>query len=167
VTSEQNEFLQKIAVPAIAAMRKTGVPASVTMAQAILESGWGKTRLTLEANNYFGIKDTDFCEGYVEFATTEYVHGIPRHVMACFEKYPTIEKSFEHHALLLSKAKRYAPAMAVTADPDKFAHALQACGYSTNPDYGDLLMKFVRLYNLTQYDIQPPEHPAGAKETAA
>jgi flagellum-specific peptidoglycan hydrolase FlgJ len=171
VTSEQNKFLQTIALPAICTMRITGVPASVTMAQAIIESsnnnGWGKSRLALEANNYFGIKDTDFCEGYVELSTTEYVHGIPDHVMARFEKYPTIEKSFEHHGLLISKSKRYAPAMAVASDPDKFAHALQTCGYSTNPNYGDLLMQLVRRYDLTQYDIQPPEHPAGAKEAAA
>lgn len=209
-------------------MRATGIPASITIAQAILESGWGRTDLARKANNYFGIKDTDFCEGYMEFTTAEFEweratveavqqaltdRGFPcggadgifgAHTLAAlkmfraaknlpggdqllatdvaalgihasqqkieeiarFELYPSIELSFQHHARLISAAKRYAPAMAVASDPDKFAHALQACGYSTNPAYGDELMELVRLYDLTKFDKQP-EPPAQAKEQVA
>jgi flagellum-specific peptidoglycan hydrolase FlgJ len=162
----QNTFLKTTAIAAMESQRQTGVPASITIAQAIIESGWGRTGLAIKGNNYFGIKDTDECEGYVEFTTTEFIHGKPERVLARFEKYPTIAACFAHHGRLLSEAKRYKPAMAVRQEPEKFAQALQDCGYSTSPTYAHALIQLVHQYNLTQYDIGP-EPPAQAKEKAA
>lgn len=151
------------AVPAAqAAMRATGVPASITLAQGALESGWLQ-HLPAGSNNAFGIKAThlDDPSTYVEAMTHEFVHGTETTVAQPFEKYSTLDDCFVAHAQLLSQAARYAPAMAVKNDPAKFATAIMMCGYSTNrpplaatpPFYADALMQIVRQFDLTQYDV--------------
>lgn len=176
MNAQQNEFL-KMAVPlAQAAQRKYGVPASVTIAQAILESsndlGWGQSQLAREANNFFGIKAAHLSapDSYVTFSTHEFVHGSLESVQAEFARYDTPAESFDAHARLLAFAPRYKPAMAKRDDPAAFALALQQCGYSTNPRYASGLLALVRAYDLEQYDV-PPEDPAAAaalsKEAAA
>ena len=167
MNDQQNAFL-RMAVPAAqAAWRKWDVPASVTIAQAILESGWGRSQLTRQANNFFGIKAAAGAapESYVEFPTREFEDGEPVQVQARFAKYSSAAESFEAHAELLATARRYRNAMAVRYDPEHFAIELQQCGYSTNPGYGVLLWKLICDYDLTQYDC-PPD-PAQAQEVAA
>lgn len=160
---QQNEFM-KMAVPsAQICERQTLVPASVTIAQAILESGWGKTGLATEYNNYFGIKanqsqiaDKDYCE----FKTAEYENGARVLVMADFAQYATPTESFLAHGQLLSNT-HYLPAKNCLPDVDKFCWALgpkipghpEGCGYSTAPQYHDSLMQLIRMYDLTQYDV--------------
>ena len=148
-------FLRQVVPAAQASQRQSGVPVSITVAQAILESGWGKSTLTQQANNYFGIKAHHLGdpETYVEFQTAEYAKGQRVMVEAEFEKYPTALDCFEDHAELLSLAKRYGPAMAVKDDAAKFAVELQACGYSTSPTYAQGLMVLVNQFDLTQYDV--------------
>lgn len=152
------------AVPAAqAAMRATGVPASITLAQGALESGW-LTHMPAGSNNAFGIKASHLEDPstYVEAMTHEFVRGQETTVTQPFEKYPTLNDCFVAHAELLSGAARYAPAMAVKSDPPKFATAIMTCGYSTNrpplatnpPFYADVLMELVREFDLTQYDVQ-------------
>lgn len=172
MTEKQNAFL-KMAVPAAqAAQRRWGVPASVTIAQAILESsnvlGWGQSELAREANNYFGIKAAHGAapECYMELPTHEYVNNQLEPIDAQFARYPDIAESFDAHAKLLAVARRYRPAMAVAHDPASFALQLQRCGYSTSPTYAASLTKLMRLYDLEQYDV-PPEDPAAAQEVAA
>lgn len=162
-----------LAIPAaIDSMRHTGVPASITIAQAILESGWGESMLAREANNFFGVKARQD-DRYVEMKTTEFEHGVPVAGMARFACYDSPESSFRAHALLLCTLPRYKPAMDACQDAQQFARQLQACGYSTNPNYAVRLIELVRMYDLAQYDIAPPEPPAPAaanepnKETAA
>jgi flagellum-specific peptidoglycan hydrolase FlgJ len=162
----QNTFLRTTAIAAMESQRQTGVPASITIAQAILESGWGRSGLAIKGNNYFGIKDTDKYDGYVEFTTTEFAHGKAKHEFARFEKYPSVADCFAHHARLISQSQRYQPAMKVRNNPEKFARALQVCGYSTSPTYAEALMQLVHQFNLTQFDSSP-EPPAQAKEKAA
>jgi flagellum-specific peptidoglycan hydrolase FlgJ len=142
-------------VPAAqAAQAATKVPSSVTLAQWAVESTWGVSPLATEANNYFGIKAEHLNDPntYEEFATHEYVNGVYTPEMAAFEKYPDAAASFADHARLLSTAPRYAPAMAVASDPQKFAAELQTCGYSTSPTYGATLWQIITQYKLTQYD---------------
>jgi flagellum-specific peptidoglycan hydrolase FlgJ len=172
VTSQQNAFL-RLAVPAAqAAQRRYDVPASVTIAQAILESsnalGWGQSQLAKEANNFFGIKATDQQnpEHYIELPTREYLQNHIELIEAKFARYENPEDSFEAHARLLAIAHRYMPAMAACHDPELFAIKLQVCGYSTNPSYGVTLNKLIKDYDLTQYDV-PPSDPARAQEVAA
>ena len=154
LTPEQRKsFIESISSAAKSAYDKYGVPASVTLAQAILESGWGQSSLVKEANNYFGIKKHGNLD-YMEFPTTEWVNGVQEHVKADFVKYPDATASFEDHASLLSSLPRYQPAMALNSDPVSFAKKLGPCGYSTNPNYGSVLVILMNEYNLTQYDTK-------------
>ena len=164
MTSEQTTFLSAAGEAARASMKATKVPASVTVAQAILESGWGKTELARKYNNYFGIKANQeqlAAKEYCEFPTAEYENGQRVMVTADFASYPSLADCFTAHASLLCRP-RYAAAMACIPDVDKFCWALgpkipghpEGCGYSTAPQYHDSLMQLIRLYNLTQYDSE-------------
>jgi flagellum-specific peptidoglycan hydrolase FlgJ len=172
VNGNQNEFLRMVVPAAQAAQRRYGVPASVTIAQAILESsnalGWGQSQLATEANNFFGIKATDHKnpEHYIELKTHEYLNNHIELVDAQFARYEDPAESFDAHARLLAVAKRYEPCMFAAADPELFCMRLQQCGYSTNPSYGVTLFKLIKEYDLTQYDITPDD-PARAQEVAA
>lgn len=165
VNQVQSNFLRDAVPAAQQSQRAYGVPASVTLAQAILESGWGASALTRKANNYFGIKAAANADpdSYAEFETTEFVDGRETRVMARFARYPSPAASFEAHARLLAFAPRYMPAMARERDPLGFAEQLQACGYSTNPSYAGELKKLMAEYDLTQYDVYPPAAPAAGE----
>jgi len=150
----QSAFL-KMAVPAaLETQRLLGVPASITIAQAILESGWGQTGLAKKANNFFGIKATDHVapDSYIELPTREVIYGHNVEELAKFARYATPTDSFKAHAVLLAQSSRYQPAMAVRLDAAQFAAELRKCGYSTNPVYEQSLMKLVNEFDLTQYD---------------
>jgi flagellum-specific peptidoglycan hydrolase FlgJ len=169
VNGLQNAFLKMVIPAAQAAQRKWGIPASVTIAQSILESsnqlGWGQSQLAREANNYFGIKAEHLAKPgtYVEFPTKEYVHGKIQVEEADFARYEDVNGSFEAHAKLLAVAQRYRPAMAVAKDPEAFARQLQLCDYSTNPTYASGLTHLISLYDLTQYDVPPDPTATQAK----
>jgi flagellum-specific peptidoglycan hydrolase FlgJ len=151
MTQDEQKFLS-VAIPAAQLTQaKYRVPASITVAQAILESGWGKSGLSVQANNYFGVKAVQG-EDYVDFRTTEYVRGVKEIVLAEFAKYHSMAESFAAHAKLLATLKRYAPAMAVANDPRAFAVAIKLGGYSTAADYPQELMTLVGEFNLAQYD---------------
>jgi flagellum-specific peptidoglycan hydrolase FlgJ len=166
MTQAESIFLSKTVPAALATQKQFGVPASITIAQAITESGWGKSGLAVKANNYFGIKGTHLNdpETYVEFKTEEFVKGVEVTEMADFEKYASVTDSFLAHAQLIATAERYKPAMAVAADADHFAIELQQCGYSTNPSYAVDLMILVNEFDLTQYDTKPEAPPAAPAE---
>jgi flagellum-specific peptidoglycan hydrolase FlgJ len=170
VNAQQNAFL-RLAVPAAqAAQRKYGVPTSVTVAQAIIESsntlGWGQSQLAKEANNFFGVKASHVAdpESYIELPTHEYLNNHLDLVEAKFARYEDPAESFDAHARLLAVARRYQPAMYAAKDPELFCMRLQQCGYSTNPSYGVTLFKLIKEYDLTQYDLQPD---GPAQEVAA
>jgi len=164
LTAAQILFLQKAATAARAAQGLTGIPASITIAQAILESGWGRSQLAMQANNYFGIKARQG-DDYAEFPTTEFENGVKEEVMAAFARYPSPIESFQAHAALLLTLPRYARCMECKRVPAAFAQELQNCGYSTSPTYAVSLMELVREFNLTQYD-NPPEPTTQAKSAA-
>lgn len=159
----QKDFFD-LAIPAArASMSATGVPASVTIAQAILESGWGQTRLAQEFNNFFGIKANQeqlADHDYAEFNTREEVNHDLEWRKALFAQYATPVESFTAHAQLLRRP-HYAAAMARKDNPDAFCWALgpktdahpEGCGYSTLTQYHDRLMALIRQWDLTQYDV--------------
>jgi flagellum-specific peptidoglycan hydrolase FlgJ len=161
MTESEQKYLAATVPAAIATMREYGVPASVTLAQSILESsndlGWGCSILATAYNNYFGIKaaSTIDPETYVALPTEEYVNGKEVKTTADFARYPSPQGSFEAHARLLSLAARYKPAMAVKTNPELFATELQRCGYSTSPIYAQTLVKLIQEFDLTQYDLPP------------
>ncbi len=154
MNATQKTWLDGMVPAAKASEEAFGVPAAVTLAQCILESGWGQTDLAQQANNFFGIKaeHRDDPNSYMEFPTAEYEHGARVMVQAEFEKYPDVEASFRDHARLLATAPRYAPAMAQKDNLAAFCTELQACGYSTAPTYAEMLKTLIVDYSLQQYD---------------
>lgn len=148
--SKQTDFIASVVPAAQASEAQYGVPASVTIAQAILETGWGNS-LPPGSNNYFGIKSVAG-QSSVECQTGEVVNGEPVTITAGFAAYPTPADSFTAHAKLLAENPRYLPAMAQRSDPLAFCTMLQTCGYSTSPIYALTLQTIIIQYNLKQYD---------------
>ncbi len=162
-SQQQIDRLHAVVPAAQTSARVYGVPASVTLAQWIIESSWGQSALALKACNCFGVKWThkDGSEPYVEMQTCEIQASHKVIEMAGFVKYVSVADSFKAHASLLARDPRYAPAMLLADKPENFAMALQMCGYSTSPIYGGELVELMREHNLTQYDV-PPDEPAEA-----
>jgi hypothetical protein len=148
-------FLEAVSAAAQTAQTRTGVPASVTVAQAILESDWGRSTLAQDANNYFGIKATSQLgsDGVVWMPTSEYNSaGELFQTVSPFRAYKTLADSITDHNQLLQGASRYAAAMNAASDPKAFAAKLYEAGYSTDPSYPDKLIALMDRYNLYSLD---------------
>ncbi len=154
-TLQQQDFLNAAAQAARQAAASTGVPASVTVAQAILESDWGRSSLAQNANNYFGMKamGTLGDDGVVWMPTSEYdAAGQLYQTTSAFRAYKSLADSMADHDHLLSTLSRYASAMQDAKDPKQFAQQVADDGYSTDPDYADKLIALMDHYNLYQLD---------------
>lgn len=148
----KDPFLIKYAPMAVASMKASGIPASVTLAQAWLESGRGKSQLTKLANNFFGIKGKGPL-GSVYMRTREVVNGHSIYINAPFRKYKNAEESFTDHAEFLHAHPRYKKALACHLDGRCFARALQAAGYATDPKYAQTLIKLIDQNGLDSLDV--------------
>jgi LysM repeat protein len=138
-------YIQNWKEQAIYQMAKYKIPASITLAQGLLESGNGTSRLAVNGNNHFGIKCHSDWTGAKIYEDDE-TRG------ECFRKYKRPEDSFEDHSLFLQR-KRYAPLFEL--DPDDYkgwAKGLKECGYATNPKYPQLLIDLIERYGLHEYD---------------
>jgi flagellum-specific peptidoglycan hydrolase FlgJ len=126
-------------------MEKHGVPASITMAQGILESGSGTSDLATEANNHFGIKCHKDWTGKKFYKDDDQKDE-------CFRVYEHPEASFEDHSLFL-KRDRYASLFELKpTDYKGWAQGLKQCGYATNPKYPQLLIELIERHNLHELD---------------
>lgn len=155
-----SDFIKKIAPMAQHGERSQGVPASVSIAQAILESGWGESGLTKKANSYFGIKCfsrvSPYQDGCHEVPTTEYnPSGTSYRITARFRKYSSLERSVLDHGHFLRNNSRYSNAFKYTNNPDRFAFEIHKAGYATDPGYTSLLISLMQRYNLYRYDVTP------------
>ena len=153
-TAAQQAFISLVAPGAIAAQQRYGIPAAVTIAQAIDESGWGQSELATADHNLFGIKGTGPA-GSDTRPTQEYENGIWVTRTAPFRVYHNIAESIADHSQLLATDPAYQHAMAARHVPDAFAAALTGV-YATDPDYGSNLIALMRLYNLYRYDSATP-----------
>lgn len=153
---KQQDFFTKYAPWAMDAQNKFGIPASITLAQAALESSWGESGLTKTANNFFGIKDQAKDEWYGEFVemkTGEVFNGTSTTISSKFRKYSDPGESFKDHASFLLKNKRYASLFNLEpTDYIKWAQGLKLAGYATGLNYDSTLINLVVKYNLQQYD---------------
>jgi len=152
-----------LAVPlAQKSQRETAVPASVTMAQAIWETGRGRNPIG-DANNFFGIKASGTSDATVNvgpvakgwvWAWTKEWNG-KRYVQSRerFRKYETMEDSFRDHGILLATTPRYADAMRAVDDPREFARRIAAAGYATSPTYAADLIRLMDLEDLYRFDL--------------
>jgi flagellum-specific peptidoglycan hydrolase FlgJ len=130
---------------AVREMKNSGIPASITLAQGILESGSGNSKLAREANNHFGIKCTSDWKGKTILEDDDKKDD-------CFRVYKSAEESFSDHSEFL-KRKRYASLFELKKnDYRAWANGLKNAGYATNPKYADLLISLVERYSLYRYD---------------
>jgi flagellum-specific peptidoglycan hydrolase FlgJ len=165
-TQAQQAFISQVAPGAIAAQREYGVPASVTIAQAIDESGWGQSGLALRDHNLFGIKGVGPA-GSDPMPTSEYVNGQQVSLTASFRVYRSVAQSIDDHGRLLATSGYYTKSMAVRHSPDAFASSLTGV-YATDPTYGQQLINLMQQYDLYRYDVASPAGaPAMASDAGA
>lgn len=153
MTQEQKAFIERVGALAAEDMQKSGVLASLTIAQAILESGWGKSGLTVKANALFGIKAGTSWKGRVySTKTQECYDGVNfTTVTALFRAYGSWEESVADHSALLTGAARYKDVIG-ERDYKTACRAIKAAGYATDPQYADKLIRLIESYGLTAYD---------------
>ena len=152
MTQTQKNFIQRIGNAAAADMVVSGVLASLKIAQAIFESGWGTSVLATQANALFGIKADSRWSGRVfNVQTREFIDGASTTVNANFRAYDSWEHSNADHTAFLVGSPRYA---AVIGERDfrKAAIAIHAAGYATDPEYADKLIRIIERHSLTDFD---------------
>jgi flagellum-specific peptidoglycan hydrolase FlgJ len=153
---QHHRFIAAAVGPARASQREFKVPASVTLAQAILESGWGQSDLTRDDRNYFGMKcfgsPGRIAIGCHDYRTTECDPLTCWEIVDSFRVYRSATDSFRDHGRQLATLDRYAPAFAYTNDPDRFAAEIHKSGYATDPEYPTKLVALMTRYNLYRYD---------------
>ncbi len=147
------EYINTYKKIAIQEMHRTGIPASITLAQGYLESGCGNSELATKANNHFGIKCHTEWNGesyYIEDDDYDENGNLKK---SCFRVYKNAEESYLDHSEFLTGRSRYAFLFELrTTDYKGWAHGLRKAGYATNPKYGDLLINIIERYELYEYD---------------
>ena len=139
------EYFDRYKDLAIEQMKKHRIPASITLAQGVLESGAGYSELARKGNNHFGIK----CHGWT--GRTTYHDDDERN--ECFRAYDNVYDSYEDHSVFLVSSRRYSSLFRLNLKDYKgWAHGLKSCGYATNPRYAAQLIDIIQLYKLYQYD---------------
>jgi len=140
-----NDYIIKYAQFAVIQQTEYGIPASITLAQGLLESGAGMSELALKSNNHFGIKCHDW--------NGEAVYHDDDSKGECFRKYDNVLQSYEDHSLFLKNRKRYDFLFGLSStDYEAWAHGLRKAGYATDPTYAYKLISIIENYNLHQYD---------------
>lgn len=143
---EYQKYIEKYSDIAVKEMKRTGVPASITLAQGLLESRAGQSPLASEGNNHFGIKCHNDWDGkkmyYDDDARGE-----------CFRVYKSADESFKNHSDFLRGRDRYKSLFDLKQDDYKgWAHGLKKAGYATDPKYAQKLIKLIEDYELHEYD---------------
>ena len=147
-----SEFIMRLTTAAVTSAKATGVPASITIAQAALESGWGESALAKMGNNLFGIKADSLWRGQtLTMNTKEFIKGQWVVVPALWRKYPSWQASIDDHAAFLKRNSRYKACFACTSAP-AFAKALAQAGYATDPMYADKVIGVMKQHDLMSLD---------------
>ena len=153
--STGNAFLDKVLPHAQSQYKNTKILPSIVMAQAALESAWGKSELATKANNLFGVKGDYKGKSYTKRTREEDKNGKSYYVNAPFRKYPSFKESIaDHGAFFVStdwRKKNYAPVLKAK-DYKTQAKALQSCGYATDTKYASKLINLIEEHGLAQFD---------------
>jgi LysM repeat protein len=140
------EYIQQYKNLAVREMKRTGIPASITMAQALLESDNGNSKLAKRANNHFGVK----CGGLWEGKT---FHQNDDTNNECFRKYEDVEESYKDHSAFLQRDRYKELYKLSPTDYKEWAHGLKKGGYATNPNYPAMIIKIIEENNLHELDL--------------
>ncbi|GAA2356785.1 sporangiospore maturation cell wall hydrolase GsmA [Dactylosporangium salmoneum] len=158
-TMTNEQFLAASIPAAQQSQRDTQVPTSVTLAQAILESGWGRSALSANDRNFFGMKCFNnatgaYASGCKSYSTQECnAQGLCSTTVATFRTYNSAADSFRDHGASLKSLSRYAAAFNYTKDPNQFIAEVHKGGYATDPLYTTKVVALMAKYNLYQYDL--------------
>jgi LysM repeat protein len=153
------EYIDTYKDLAMKEMERTGIPASITLAQGILESGDGNSRLARKANNHFGIKCHDW-DGKT-------IHHNDDEKNECFRKYKSVDESYHDHSEFLATRDRYKTLFELKQDDyESWAKGLKKAGYATSPTYAEALIKLIEENELFKYDQQVIAQAGGTKGKA-
>ncbi len=145
--SQYQQYINQYKDLAIEQMLRYHIPASITLAQGLLESRAGLSTMTIRSNNHFGIK----CHGW----TGGTYYQDDDDVNECFRAYNNAYDSYEDHSMFLANSKRYQALFSLDiTDYKGWAYGLKQCGYATNPNYALSLINIIQLYKLNDYDNQ-------------
>lgn len=151
------EYIDRYSSLAVEHQDEFGIPASITLAQGLLESAAGKSTLATKANNHFGIK----CHKEWKGKSVKRNDDAPNE---CFRKYNTVEESFRDHSLFLRRSRYQKLFKLDVTDYQNWAKGLQECGYATDPNYAARLITIIERYSLYTYDT---ESGRNSEETVA
>ncbi|MCQ2125885.1 MAG: glucosaminidase domain-containing protein [Bacteroidaceae bacterium] len=139
-------YIDRYSATAVEQMERYGIPASITLAQGLLESDAGRSSLAVGCNNHFGIKCHSDWKGGRTYKDDDSRNE-------CFRCYDSAQESFEDHSLFLKNGSRYADLFSLSrTDYKGWAKGLKAAGYATNPKYADQLVSLVERYGLDRFD---------------
>lgn len=145
-SSYVTEYVNKYSALAVSEMKRTGIPASITLAQGMLESGYGRSTLAVKGNNHFGIK----CHS--DWKGARIYHDDNRRG-ECFRAYLSAWDSYRDHSEFLVNGSRYRDLFSLSSTDYKgWAHGLKKAGYATDPNYAHLLIRKIDEYGLHDYD---------------
>ena len=153
------EYISQYKQSAIKQRDEHKIPASITLAQGLLESAAGRSELAKNANNHFGVKCTSEWQGETYHYDDDRKHE-------CFRKYKHAEESYEDHSKFLLRDRYKELFQLKITDYKAWARGLKRCGYATDPNYAEKLIRIIEEYNLAQYDTQKAEPDTG-KNTKA
>ena len=160
--SHQEKYIERYSSIAVSEMYRSGVPASITLAQGLLESGYGRSELAVKSNNHFGIKCHNGWQGGKVYHDDD-AKG------ECFRKYDDPEDSYRDHSDFLRYRDRYKFLFDYkVTDYKAWAYGLKKAGYATDPTYPTKLIKLIEDYKLYQFDTKPSGygHKARSHESA-
>ena len=152
--TKATRYIEQYKHLAISEMHRTGVPASIKLAQGLLESGWGESTLAVEANNHFGMKCGSSWTGGTHYVyDDDYKNG--KKIKSCFRVFASAHESYIAHSEFLSNPKKERYALLFYFPPTDYkawAYGLKDAGYATDPKYPNKLISIIEKYELHQYD---------------
>ena len=149
---------------AIDEMVRSGIPASITMAQAIIESNAGVSNLARQSNNHFGIKCKEYWTGNAHFHPDDDHDKKGNLIASCFRKYDSVRASYADHSDFLMNTPHYQALFVYDKiEYEQWAKGLALCGYASDPEYAEKLIRTIKLYQLHELDYYTIEYVSPAK----
>ena len=147
-------YIEEYKYVAIDEMNKSGIPASIILAQAIVESNAGMSNLARESNNHFGIKCKRSWTGETYYHVDDDRDRRGKLMKSCFRSYPTVEESYKDHSVFLVTRSHYNELFQYKkTDYVNWAHGLKRCGYATDEQYAHKLIRTIERFDLSEYDL--------------
>lgn len=152
-------YIEQYKFFAIDEMVRSGIPASIIMAQAIVETNAGTSNLARKSNNHFGIKCKSYWDGETYYAPDDDRDAKGNIIPSCFRQYDNVIASYKDHSDFLVHTKHYNGLFAYDKmEYESWAKGLELCGYATDPNYAEKLIKTIRMYGLHELDFYTIEY---------